>query len=37
MAGVADGLNEKLTGAARRYDQVDAAMGGTLDRQMQLR
>ena len=37
MAAVSDGLNEKLNGAATRYDQADAAMGGTLGQQMQLR
>ena len=37
MAGVSDGLNEKLSGAAARYDQVDAAMAGTLDEQVQPR
>ena len=37
MAAVSDGLNEKLNSAATRYDQADAAMGGTLGQQMQLR
>ena len=37
MAAVSDGLNAKLNGAAMRYDQADAAMGGTLGQQMQLR
>ena len=37
MAAVSDGLNAKLNGAAMRYDQADAAMGGTLGQQMQPR
>ena len=37
MAGVSDSLNEKLSGAATRYDQVDGATGGILGQQVQPR
>jgi len=35
MAAVSDDLCEKLTHAARRYDQVDERLGGVLDAQVQ--
>ncbi|MGV0791349.1 type VII secretion target [Mycolicibacterium sp. XJ1819] len=34
MAAISDGLSEKLTDAATRYDRIDDAMGGALDIQM---
>ncbi|HEX2284934.1 MAG TPA: type VII secretion target [Mycobacterium sp.] len=35
VAAISDDLCDKLSVAAKRYDQVDDALRGTLDRQMQ--
>jgi Excreted virulence factor EspC, type VII ESX diderm len=34
VAGISESLSDKLTDAAARYDEVDAAMGGVLDGQL---
>ena len=34
MAAISDDLGDKLSEAARRYDQIDDAMGGALDGQV---
>jgi predicted transcriptional regulator len=36
MAAISDDLCDKLTEAAKRYDQADEAMSGTLGTQMQV-
>jgi hypothetical protein len=36
MAAISDDLCDKLAEAAKRYDQVDEAMSGTLGTQMQV-
>jgi hypothetical protein len=35
MAAISDGLCDKLTEAAKRYDQADDVMSGALREQMQ--
>ena len=37
MAAVSDDLCDKLTEAAKRYDQIDDAMSGNLGQQVQSR
>ena len=37
MAAISDDLGDKLSEAARRYDQIDDAMGGALDGQVRTR
>jgi hypothetical protein len=37
MSAIADDLRDKLTDAARRYDQIDDLSGDALDGRMQPR